>query len=137
MDPSKAYSTYDLPVVNGMDETSFLAINASDPSPAPLIPILTALSTGSGYVNGTFGTLRLYLGTSTISWIATDFSSNQATCTYNVTVTDQEPPSLQCPSVSVNNTAGLPTGTVSTSILVTDNNDAPRWRTLHQSSLMK
>ena len=37
------------------------------------------------------------VGTTTVEYIATDGSDNTATCSFNITVEDNEPPTLQCP----------------------------------------
>lgn len=48
---------------------------------------------------------RLVLGTTAVTCSTRDFSSNAASCTFNVTVRDTEPPGIVCPSNLVRNTA--------------------------------
>ncbi|PVX47419.1 HYR domain-containing protein [Flavobacterium sp. 103] len=52
------------------------------------------------------------IGTTTVTWTATDISGNTATCEQTVTVSDTEKPTITCPSnVSVVADAGLCTAT--------------------------
>jgi len=47
------------------------------------------------------------VGTTTITWTVTDISGNTATCTQDVTITDEEDPIITCPSnITVNTTPG-------------------------------
>ena len=59
--------------------------------------------------NGTSDASDIYpLGTTTVSWTVTDGSGNTASCTMNVTVTDNETPVINCPAdVAVNTDAGI------------------------------
>src|SRR6478609_4113297 len=52
------------------------------------------------------------IGTTTVTWIATDVAGNTQTCTQIVTVTDTEKPTISCPSdLSIAADAGLCTAT--------------------------
>ncbi|MGS2725040.1 HYR domain-containing protein [Psychroserpens sp. BH13MA-6] len=47
------------------------------------------------------------VGTTTITWVIIDAAGNTVNCTQNVTITDDEPPSITCPSnITVNTDAG-------------------------------
>jgi hypothetical protein len=62
------------------------------------------------------------LGSTTVSFTATDGSSNSASCSFLVTVTDNEAPAVTCPAnISVNNDPGVCGATVSFSASATDN----------------
>ena len=53
-----------------------------------------------------------YIGTTTVTWTATDAAGNTQTCTQTVTVSDTEKPTITCPAnVSVVADAGLCTAT--------------------------
>ena len=60
------------------------------------------LSSGLGS-NGAFP-----VGTTTETWTATDPAGNSSSCSFTVTITDNQNPSIICPSnINVNSTAGL------------------------------
>ena len=62
------------------------------------------------------------LGTTTVTYTATDDASNSSTCTFTVTVNDDEDPVIVCPSnISVNNNSGLCGATVNYEVNVSDN----------------
>jgi hypothetical protein len=75
------------------------------------------------------------VGTTVVTYTATDGSGNTATCSFNVSVTDNQDPSISCPAtVSVNTDAGTctATGVVLGTPITNDNcgvatlvNDAP------------
>ena len=47
------------------------------------------------------------VGTTTITWVVTDAAGNFATCQQDITVTDDEPPSLTCPAdITINTDPG-------------------------------
>ncbi len=53
------------------------------------------------------------LGITTVTWTVTDKSGNKATCNQTVTVTDNQPPTIECPAdLSVNTDFGLPYATI-------------------------
>jgi hypothetical protein len=58
--------------------------------------------------NGTADASDFYpVGTTTVTWTATDASGNTTSCTMDVTVTDNENPTIACPAdVSINTDAG-------------------------------
>ncbi|XP_072051926.1 hyalin-like [Amphiura filiformis] len=61
------------------------------------------------------------LGTTTVTATASDPSGNTATCTFNVTLTDTEPPMITCPAhIEVTSVAGQPTP-VTYDTVATDN----------------
>ncbi len=48
------------------------------------------------------------VGITTVTWTATDVNGNTATCTQNVTVTDNQPPHITCPGdITVSTDSGL------------------------------
>jgi predicted nucleic acid-binding Zn ribbon protein len=59
--------------------------------------------------NGTSDATDIYVvGTTTILWTVTDIYGNQSTCTQQITVTDNENPSINCTSdLTVNTDAGV------------------------------
>ncbi|MBL0102493.1 MAG: HYR domain-containing protein [Bacteroidetes bacterium] len=62
------------------------------------------------------------IGTTTVTSVATDPSGNTATCSFDVTVTDNEDPAIACPAnMSVNTDAGSCGAIVSFSVTTTDN----------------
>jgi HYR domain-containing protein/Big-like domain-containing protein len=66
------------------------------------------------------------VGTTTITWTATDASANTATCTQTVTVNDTEKPVLTCPSaVTVSNDAGQCQATLKTTPSATATDNCP------------
>jgi len=60
--------------------------------------VASSAATGINYV----GTDTFNLGETTITYIVTDGSNNTATCSYKVTVTDNEPPIAKCKPLTVN-----------------------------------
>ncbi len=63
------------------------------------------------------------VGTTTVTWTATDVNGNSSTCTQTVTVTDHEAPSITCAAaVNVNNDAGRCGAEVSLTAPVTSDN---------------
>ncbi|NNC94214.1 MAG: HYR domain-containing protein [Chitinophagales bacterium] len=62
------------------------------------------------------------LGSSLVTWRATDGAGAQSTCSFNVIVNDTEDPSINCPSdFSVNTDSGQCTGTATYSVTADDN----------------
>jgi PKD repeat protein len=62
------------------------------------------------------------LGTTTVIYTATDDAGNSSTCTFTVTVNDDEDPVIICPSnINVNNNPGLCGATVNYVVNVSDN----------------
>ena len=61
------------------------------------------------------------VGTTTVTWTVTDPSGNQAQCTQDITVTDDEAPALTCETVTSTNDAGECGAMITTSIVATDN----------------
>ena len=58
---------------------------------------------------------HILIGTTTVTWTATDAAGNTQTCTQSVTVSDTEKPIITCPAnVSVAADAGLCTATAVT-----------------------
>jgi HYR domain/Bacterial Ig-like domain (group 2) len=58
---------------------------------------LNGATMGSGNVSS-IGTQLFSAGLTTVTYTATDASSNPRTCTFTVNVTDTQPPTLDCPS---------------------------------------
>ena len=62
------------------------------------------------------------LGATTVTWTVTDGSSNTATCTQIVTVTDNENPTINCPApIAVNTDLGVCGATVTYTVTSADN----------------
>ena len=78
------------------------------------------LAQTAGSVSGSF----LSVGTQTITYVATDGSSNTATCSFTVTVTDDEDPVfLNCPAnLTANTDAGVCTAMVNYATLLANDN---------------
>jgi Fe-S cluster assembly iron-binding protein IscA len=65
------------------------------------------------------------VGTTTNKFVVTDASGNQDSCSFTVTVTDNQAPSITCPAnISVNNDAGV-CGAVVTFVAPTGNDNCP------------
>jgi len=81
---------------NQCNRTVSYSVTASDACGAT-----PSLTSGLGS-NGVFP-----VGTTTESWTATDPAGNTASCSFTVTITDNQNPSIICPAnISVDNTAG-------------------------------
>ncbi|MDB4678451.1 HYR domain-containing protein, partial [bacterium] len=77
----------------------------------------TSLTSGLGS-NGAFP-----VGTTTESWTATDPAGNTASCSFTVTITDNQNPTIICPAnISVNSTAGVCGATVSYAAVTSSDN---------------
>ncbi|MCB9235899.1 MAG: HYR domain-containing protein [Bacteroidia bacterium] len=71
--------------------------SASDNCPGVNLTLINGLSSGSSFPEGT----------TTVTWQAADASGNTANCSFNVTVNDNQNPSLTCPAnISVNTANG-------------------------------
>lgn len=69
---------------------------------ASLIYTLSGVTGGSGTsLNG----VSFNQGVTTVTWTATDAAGNHAECSFTVTVTDNEPPYITCPSSPQNRSA--------------------------------
>ncbi|MEI7897215.1 MAG: HYR domain-containing protein, partial [bacterium] len=63
--------------------------------------------------SGQMGTQSFNKGVTTVIFTATDVAAHTATCSFTVTVTDNEPPAITCPSnISENTAAGVCTKSV-------------------------
>ncbi len=96
---------------------TFSNANASDNCSIASVTQIAGLSSGSTFP----------VGSSTVTFRATDASGNTADCSFTVTVTDSEDPSISCPgNISVNNDAGQCGANVSWSVPTgTDNCPSP------------
>ena len=76
--------------------------------------------------NGTDDASDTYpTGTSTITWMATDASGNTSTCAQDITVEDNEDPTITCPAdITVSTDAGVCEANVSLSLPATSDNCA-------------
>jgi hypothetical protein len=77
---------------------------------ASLTWTMSGVTTGSSPITGinTVGSQVFNVGVTTITYVITDAAGNTATCSFTVTVTDNQVPIVTCPAnVSVNATAGL------------------------------
>ncbi|MCB9235050.1 MAG: HYR domain-containing protein [Bacteroidia bacterium] len=62
------------------------------------------------------------VGTSSSSWLVTDPSGNEATCSFTITVTDNENPVITCPAdLTVSNDAGNCSAVVNYAVSTSDN----------------
>ncbi|MCW5520262.1 HYR domain-containing protein [Aureitalea sp. L0-47] len=62
------------------------------------------------------------VGTTTNTFVVTDGAGNTATCSFDITVNDTEPPAITCPAdITINNDPGLCSGVVNYTISATDN----------------
>jgi hypothetical protein len=93
-----------------------------------VIPVLT-----TGQASGTI----FPVGTTTVTYVATDGSGNSSSCEFDATVTDNEDPIIICPSDIVVNAAPFTCGAVVTYSLpdVTDNCTSPITPTLQAGSV--
>eukprot|EP00808_Paulinella_micropora_P017550 g7954.t1 len=134
--PGQNFATYSLPIVHGVDETTFIGSAhlgtstsvdeyfTDDYTVNPIIPTANfAGAPGGTYSGGPTATLRV--GTTQFTWSVKDGAGNgPTTCVYSVTVVDTEPPVLTCPPITIVAQAGMPTGTLATTpVTVTDNLD--------------
>ncbi|MBR9920910.1 MAG: HYR domain-containing protein [Bacteroidetes bacterium] len=77
---------------------------------------VTVLSAGQGS-NTLFD-----IGTTTVTYMVTDGSSNTATCSFDVTIEDNEDPMLMCPgNITVNNDPGMCDALVNYMVTFSDN----------------
>ena len=71
--------------------------------------------------NGATG-VSFPVGSTTVTWTATDAAGNTAICTQNVTVNDNEPPIISCPAdITVNNDPGNCSAVVTYAVTSADN----------------
>jgi hypothetical protein len=83
---------------------SYSAPSANDNCPGVSVSQIAGLASGSAFP----------IGTTTNTFVATDAAGNADTCSFTVTVTDNEAPSISCGStINRSNDAGLCTATVS------------------------
>src|ERR1044071_2995409 len=69
-------------------------VNSSDNCPGQIVTQIAGLASGATFP----------VGTTTNSFLVTDASGNTATCSFTVTVTDNQAPTIACPAnISVNN----------------------------------
>ncbi|MFH1120176.1 MAG: Calx-beta domain-containing protein, partial [Bacteroidota bacterium] len=89
--------------------------------------------------NGQIGTQTFNIGTTTITVIATDAANRTAQCSFTVTVSDTENPTIGCPSdISADNGTGLCTASVVIPSITFDDNCAGEsisWSTAGVTSL--
>jgi hypothetical protein len=100
--------------------TEFNATATDNCAVTSLTYVLSGANSGSGT---NLAGIVFNKGVTTVTWSATDAANNTITCTQNVTVTDDEAPSITCPgNISVNNTPGTCGAAVSyTTPVGTDN----------------
>jgi len=82
----------------------------------------TAFDTCSGLLTVPTGAPPGYLfpvGTTTVTWVVTDAVGNFSTCVQDITVTDEEDPTITCPSnITVNTDAGQCDATVNVPLAI-------------------
>jgi hypothetical protein len=59
---------------------------------------------GLDYISGGLSGSFFDIGTTTVQWMATDATNNTKTCTFNITVSDVQLPSITCPAQQSRNT---------------------------------
>jgi large repetitive protein len=91
--------------------TEFNPTSFGDNCPmASIAYVLSGATTGSG--SNTLAGAVFQKGTTTVTWTVTDMSGNSAQCSFAVTVNDNEPPTIACPSNQTRSTnAGVCTYT--------------------------
>lgn len=63
------------------------------------------------------------VGTTTVIWVVTDAAGNFTTCPQDITVTDEEDPTITCPSnISANTDAGQCTATITIPLVIANDN---------------
>lgn len=66
------------------------------------------------------------VGTTTVTYTHTDAAGNDASCSFNITITDDEAPDLNCPvGITVNTDPGACTAIVDYTVTAIDNCDGP------------
>ena len=96
---------------------NYTAPVGTDNCPSPLTTMTAGQASGTVFP----------VGTTNVSYLVTDAIGNTATCSFTVTVTDNENPAISCPgNINVNNTPGTCGATVNyTAPVGTDNCLAP------------
>lgn len=85
---------------------------------------LSGVTGGSG--NSDASGLDFNVGTTTVTYTAVDAASNSASCSFNVNVSDNQPPAITCPSnIVTTNDAGQCGALQTFSVTATDNCSAP------------
>jgi large repetitive protein len=85
----------------------------TDNCPNPVTTLVSGLPEGSVFP----------VGTTTQTYLVTDVSGNTATCSFDITVIDNEDPTIICPGdISVNNDAGMCDAVVTFSDPIVDDN---------------
>lgn len=59
---------------------------------------------GLDHLSGGLSGSLFPVGTTTVVWMATDESNNTKTCSFEITVTDAQPPAISCPAQQTRNT---------------------------------
>lgn len=78
-------------------------VTSADNCPGVTQALISGLASGSVFP----------VGTTLVVWMATDVAGNTATCSFNVTVNDIEPPVIICPNdLNINNDPGVCEATV-------------------------
>jgi hypothetical protein len=86
--------------------------------------IPTVVDNCAGYVITNDAPINFPIGTTTVNWTVTDIGGNTATCTQTVTVTDAENPVINCPANITQNTDAGDCGAVVT-FAVTSSDNCP------------
>ncbi len=60
-------------------------------------------SAGLDHISGGLSGSFFPTGTTTVQWMATDAANNTKTCTFDITVSDTQPPSISCPAQQTRN----------------------------------
>jgi subtilisin-like proprotein convertase family protein len=60
-------------------------------------------SAGLDHISGSLSGSFFPTGTTTVQWMATDAANNTKTCTFDITVSDTQPPSITCPAQQTRN----------------------------------
>ncbi|MBL7811435.1 MAG: HYR domain-containing protein [Bacteroidetes bacterium] len=88
-------SSHTISFTPGSGNTSTLGMIVDDISVKEKTGTLTNSYTGTSNASGNYP-----VGTTTVTWTATDAAGNSSTCTQNVTVKDTEKPVITCPAAA-------------------------------------
>ncbi|MFC3875729.1 LamG-like jellyroll fold domain-containing protein [Winogradskyella maritima] len=83
---------------------------------ASVIWVMAGATTGSG--TNIIGTTDFNIGTTTITYTATDIGGNSVQCTYTITVNDTQAPSITCPGNITADTSDDSTGNCTANIAI-------------------
>jgi large repetitive protein len=93
--------------------------------PLPITADNCGIATVVNNYNSTNNATDIYpVGVTNVNYIVTDLSGNTASCSFSITITDDEDPTIVCPPVTQTADAGLCSAVVTIDVPVTDDNCA-------------